>query len=56
MKSHIEVYPECIICGQIYDKTGRTCTEEVKTKRKTMMYFHYSCFESIGDHKRKETI
>ena len=54
MKAHIDHYEPCIICNQIYDKEGRTCNEHVKTKRKTEVFFHYSCFESIADHKRKE--
>ena len=47
------IYPVCQICNQMLDKRGRYATEHVKTKRKTDVFFHYSCFESIADHKRR---
>lgn len=47
------IYPVCQICNQMLDKRGRYATEYVKTKRKTEVFFHYSCYESIADHKRR---
>lgn len=48
------IHPVCDICGKETDMRGRYAIEHVRTKRKTDVFFHYSCFESIADHKRKE--
>ena len=36
---------ECYICGQIWDPEKKPAEEYVKTKRKSILYFHRSCFE-----------
>ena len=54
----MNIHNECIICGQVYDDHKRPAEEYVKTKRKTIIYFHYSCYikEKKENDKNKKDI
>ena len=41
----MKISPTCYICGESWDADKKPATEYVKTKRKSELFFHRSCFE-----------
>ena len=56
MEINLEREYQCTIWKELEKTPGVYYENKAFDKRKTEVFFHYSCFESIEDHKRKEVI
>lgn len=50
----MKISPTCYICGDCWDADRKPATEYVKTKRKSELFFHRSCFEMLRTERKKE--